>query len=633
MYATAIIQLLATPVLGITLLLLIAERVMGLGIFDPKLGGDPVLFQHFFWFYSHPAVYIMILPAMGIVSELVSTFSRKHIFGYRFIAYSSLAIALVGFMVWGHHMFASGQSPLAGTIFSALTFLVAIPSAIKVFNWLATMYRGSISLATPMCYAMAFLFLFGIGGLTGLFLGTLGTDVHLTNTYFIVAHFHYVMSGGAMIAFLGGIYYWWPKMFGRMYNEFWGRMSCLLIFAGFNLTFFPQFLMGSRGMPRRYSSYAGLLKDHPEFSTYNLWSSVGSVLVAAGVLIVIINLIYSLRRGRPAPANPWGSATLEWQCARRRRRITLPPRLPPATLTITPAWNTTSSAAASCAATPRPPPRHKALPPTTKDPGMSTQIETHADAATHTGEAAHHPPHLAHHFDSMQQQVQAQKLGMWTFLLTEILLFGGLFCFYAVYRANHPEIFEYAHQFLNKNLGAINTCVLLLSSLTMAWGVRCATGPAAGAHFVPGDHAGLRLRLPGHQVRRIQAQVARGAPLGPLLPPAGRSCQAGGRGKRSGRRVARGGRGAILPAGSEHAEFDAEARRNAGLFFSVYFTMTGLHGIHVIAGMAAIAWILRLRRGGRFSPQYNTPVDLVGLYWHLVDLIWIFLFPLLYLIH
>jgi len=313
LYATSIIQLLATPVLAITGLLLVAERTMGLGIFDPKLGGDPVLFQHFFWFYSHPAVYIMILPAMGIISELVACFSRRHIFGYRFIAYSSLAIALIGFLVWGHHMFVSGQSKLASAIFSGLTFAVAIPSAIKVFNWLATMYRGSIGLATPMCYALSFLFLFGIGGLTGLFLGSLSVDVHLTNTYFVVAHFHYVMFGGAMIAFLGGLHYWWPKMFGRMYSDLWGQISCLLLFVGFNLTFFPQFVMGSRGMPRRYFDYAGLLKDQPELTMYNMMSTLGSFLLGLSLLLTMIYLIHSLYRGRPAPANPWGGATLEWQ--------------------------------------------------------------------------------------------------------------------------------------------------------------------------------------------------------------------------------------------------------------------------------------------------------------------------------
>ena len=315
LYATAIVQVLATPVLGITLLLLAAERVFGLGIFDPRLGGDPVLFQHFFWFYSHPAVYIMILPGMGIISEVISVFSRKHIFGYKFIAMSSVAIALIGFLVWGHHMFVSGQSPLAGMIFSGLTFAVAIPSAIKVFNWLSTMYKGSIGLATPMCYALAFLFLFGIGGLTGLFLGALATDVHLHDTYFVVAHFHYVMVGGTTFAFLAGLHYWWPKMTGRMFHDAWGRLACLLVFAGFNLTFFPQFPLGSRGMPRRYFDYKAQLVEHPEYYTYHWLSSIGSYLLAAGLLLVLVYLLYSLFRGKLAPANPWGGATLEWQCS------------------------------------------------------------------------------------------------------------------------------------------------------------------------------------------------------------------------------------------------------------------------------------------------------------------------------
>ncbi len=258
-YATSIIQVLATPVLGITLLLLIAERTLKVGIFNPAYGGDPVLFQHFFWFYSHPAVYIMILPAMGIMSEVIATFSRKHIFGYKFIALSSIAIAIIGFLVWGHHMFPNGQSTMLATIFSFLTMAVAIPSAIKVWNWLATMYRGSIDLKTPMCYAMGFLFLFAIGGLTGVFLGTLSVDVHLHDTYFVVAHFHYVMFGGTMMGFLAGIHYWWPKITGKMYNETLGRIGCVLVFIGFNLTFFPQFIRARtacRGvMPRTCRSF------------------------------------------------------------------------------------------------------------------------------------------------------------------------------------------------------------------------------------------------------------------------------------------------------------------------------------------------------------------------------------------
>ena len=307
LYGTAIIQVLATPVLGITVLLLIVERALGIGIFDPALGGDPVLYQHFFWFYSHPAVYIMILPAMGVISELVSVFSRKHIFGYKAIAYSSIAIAAISFLVWGHHMFTSGQSNLLSMIFSFLTFLVAIPSAIKVFNWVATMYKGVIELTTPMVYALSFLFLFGIGGLTGLFLGALATDVHLHDTYFVVAHFHYVMFGGTVIAFLGGLFYWWPKMFGRMYDETWGRIAAGLVFVGFNTTFFTQFVMGVQGMPRRYYNYL------PEFKLYHQLSTLGSFVMGVGFFIAAGVLIHSLFRGRPAPANPWGAATLEWQ--------------------------------------------------------------------------------------------------------------------------------------------------------------------------------------------------------------------------------------------------------------------------------------------------------------------------------
>jgi cytochrome c oxidase subunit 1 len=307
LYSTAIIQVLATPVLGITLLLLVAERVLGVGIFDPALGGDPVLYQHFFWFYSHPAVYIMILPAMGIMSELISVFSGKHIFGYRFIAWSSIAIALLSFLVWGHHMFTSGQSSLTNMIFSALTFSVAIPSAVKVFNWLATMYKGSIRLAAPMLYALSFLFLFAIGGLTGLFLGSLSVDVHLHDTYFVVAHFHYVMFGGTVIAFLGGIHYWWPKLFGRMYSERWAQLAALLVFVGFNLTFFTQFVMGSHGMPRRYYNYL------ERFTAYHQASTIGSYILSIGFLIMAGYLLHSLLRGDKAPANPWGAATLEWE--------------------------------------------------------------------------------------------------------------------------------------------------------------------------------------------------------------------------------------------------------------------------------------------------------------------------------
>jgi cytochrome c oxidase subunit 1 len=306
-YSTAVIQILATPVLAITLLLLCAERVLHIGIFDPAMGGDPVLYQHFFWFYSHPAVYIMILPAMGIISELMSVFSRKHIFGYKFIAISSLAIALLGFLVWGHHLFVSGQSALANAIFSLLTFSVAVPSAIKTFNWVFTMYKGDIRLKAPMVYALITIFLFSIGGLTGLFLGSLSTDIHLTDTYFVIAHFHYVMMGSVLFSFLGGLYYWWPKMFGKMYNEPVAIIASLIAFIGFNLLFFVQFIMGAQGMPRRYATYPA------HFTIYHQISTMGAYVMATGMFLVLLNLIHSLLKGRQAPANPWGSNSLEWQ--------------------------------------------------------------------------------------------------------------------------------------------------------------------------------------------------------------------------------------------------------------------------------------------------------------------------------
>jgi cytochrome c oxidase subunit I len=321
-YATGIIQLLATPVLGITVLLLAAEASLHIGIFDPKYGGDPVLYQHFFWFYSHPAVYIMILPGMGIISELLPVYCRKHIFGYRFIALSSIAIALLGFLVWGHHMFVSSQSALATVIFSGLTFSVAVPSAIKIFNWTATMYKGNIRFTTGMCYVLNFLFLFTIGGLTGLHLGSLATDITLHDTYFVVAHFHYVMAGGTLMAFIGGLFHWWPKMFGRMYNEFWGRISALLVFVGFNMTFFTQFWLGSLGMPRRYSGYDGDsikgIEMTPEllaqYTDLHRISTVGAFVLAVGLFIAAGVLVHALFYGRLAPRNPWGGATLEWTC-------------------------------------------------------------------------------------------------------------------------------------------------------------------------------------------------------------------------------------------------------------------------------------------------------------------------------
>ncbi|NTU79495.1 MAG: cytochrome c oxidase subunit I [Chloroflexales bacterium] len=307
MYATSLVIVLATPIIGITLLLLAVERLWGVGIFDPALGGDPVLFQHMFWFYSHPAVYIMILPGFGVISELIATFSRKRIFGYEFIAFSSMAIALIGFLVWGHHMFVSSQSVYSGLVFSFITMLVAIPSAIKVFNWTATLYKGSISYRTPMLYALGFIGLFVIGGLTGIFLGVVAIDIHVTDTYFVVAHFHYVMVGGTIMAYLGGIHFWWPKMTGRMYNEVWGGISALIIFVGFNMTFFPQFVMGYLGMPRRYHVYP------EEFQIYHVLSSAGASVLAVGFIIPLIYLLLSLWNGKPAGDNPWDATGLEWK--------------------------------------------------------------------------------------------------------------------------------------------------------------------------------------------------------------------------------------------------------------------------------------------------------------------------------
>ncbi len=306
-YATSLIMVLGTPVVAIAIVLVGLERLFRVGIFDPALGGDPILFQHLFWFYSHPAVYIMILPSMGVISELITAFSRKRIFGYSFIAFSSLAIAALGFLVWGHHMFVSGQSAYAGMIFSVLSFLVAVPSAIKVFNWTATLYKGSVSYQAPMLYAMGFIGLFTLGGLTGLFLSTLGVNVHVHDTYFVVAHFHYIMVGGVVMAYLGGIHFWWPKMTGRLYPDGWARFSALVIFIGFNLTFFPQFILGYLGMPRRYHAYP------EEFQVLNVMSSAGASILGVGYLIPLVYLIWSLRYGPVASANPWQAKGLEWE--------------------------------------------------------------------------------------------------------------------------------------------------------------------------------------------------------------------------------------------------------------------------------------------------------------------------------
>jgi cytochrome c oxidase subunit 1 len=305
-YATAIIMVLGTPVIAITLLLVALERAFHIGIFDPRLGGDPVLFQHLFWFYSHPAVYLMILPGMGVISEIVTCFSRKRVFGYEFVALASIAIAVLGFLVWAHHMFVAGISVYAALVFSLLSYLVAIPLAVKIFNWTATLYKGSIRYDTPMLYAFGFIGLFTMGGLTGIFLASLGVDVHVHDTYFVVAHFHYVMVGGMVMAYMAGLHFWWPKITGKMYPEAWAKLSALLVFIGFNTTFFPLFIAGYMGLPRRYHAYP------PEFQVLNVLSTAGASILAVGYVIPMIYFVWSLRYGKPAGSNPWNAVGLEW---------------------------------------------------------------------------------------------------------------------------------------------------------------------------------------------------------------------------------------------------------------------------------------------------------------------------------
>jgi cytochrome c oxidase subunit I len=306
-YATSIIMLLVTPVLAMTLALIALERFMGIGIFDPSLGGDPILFQHMFWFYSHPAVYIMVLPAMGVVSEVITCFARRPVFGYRGMCYALIAIAVVGFLVWGHHMFTAGISLMSAVVFSLMSFIVAVPSAIKVFNWTVTLYNAQISFEAPMLYALGFVGLFTIGGLTGLVVATLSSDIHLQDTYFVVAHFHFIMVGGTVSAYFAGLHYWWPKITGRQYPEMWGRFAAILMFAGFNLTFLPQFILGYLGMPRRYYTYAA------DLQTWNVLSSAGASILAVAYLLPLLYLSWSLVWGRKASANPWRATGLEWQ--------------------------------------------------------------------------------------------------------------------------------------------------------------------------------------------------------------------------------------------------------------------------------------------------------------------------------
>ncbi len=468
LYSLSVLMVLATPILAITLLLVAMERIFQIGVFDPAVGGDPLLFHHMFWFYSHPAVYIMILPGFGVISEIVPTFSRKRIFGYKFIVWASVSIAVVSFFVWGHHMFVSGMSLYAGVVFSILSYMVAVPSAIKVFNWLGTMHKGFIHFEAPMLYALGFIGLFAIGGLTGLWLAALGADVDLTQTYFVVAHFHYVMVGGMVSAFFGGLHYWWAKITGRMYPEMWARVAAMIMFMGFNLTFFPQFILGYLGMPRRYASYP------PEFQVLNVLSSAG------------------------------------------------PPSLPPRIFCRLGIW------CGRCSAV-------RAHPP------------THGTRPDHWNQAG---------FDA-----GARETELW--------------------------------------IGTLNTFILVTSSFAYATGlafirvgstrrlIRCCLVTAAlGLTFLA-----LKFGLEWHDdfANHVFPNISDFKIKGP---------EQGG----------------------------------ARLFFVFYFISTGLHGLHLVGGIGLVTWIILRARRGEFTPRYHTPVHVVGLYWSFVDIVWLTLYPLIYLI-
>ena len=454
-YAASILMVLGTPVLAIALVLVALERTIGIGVFDPAKGGDPLLFQHLFWFYSHPAVYIMILPGMGVISEVISTFSRKRVFGYTAVAFSSVAIALFGFFVWAHHMFIMGVSNYSALVFSLLTMLVAVPSAIKIFNWSFTLQKGSITFETPMLYAFAFIGLFTIGGLTGVFLGSLGMDIHLTETYFIVAHFHYVMVGGMLMAFLAGIHFWWPKMTGRMYPESISKLSAITSFIGFNITFMPQFILGYLGMPRRYHAYP------PEFQVLNVLSTAGATVLGVGFLMPMVYLAWSLKYGAIAGNNPWQATGLEWQI-----------QSPPLTENFT-----------EIAGSGRPRSvRLRIFRPQHRKGGndsLASHSVTVQDRSTRLNRACSTDharsvvslPQHRHHFESVEQQREAGTFGMWLFLLTEIMFFGGLFARLPDLYRNwyHPAFVVRLATRSASTLGARQTPpILICSSLTMA---------------------------------------------------------------------------------------------------------------------------------------------------------------------
>jgi cytochrome c oxidase subunit 1 len=307
---TQAIILFSTPVLAGALTMALTDRMFGTSFFHPAAGGDPVLWQHLFWFYSHPAVYIMVLPGMGMVSQVLPVFSSKRLFGYKGLVFATAGIGLIGFLVWGHHMFSTGMDPALRRFFSFMSMVIAVPTGVKIWSWIATIWGGSIRFRTGMLFAIGFLSLFVIGGITGVWLALVPFDVQVHDTYFVVAHLHYVLFGGSLMAIMAGMYYWFPKISGRMYHEGWGKVHFWLTFVGMNLTFMPMHFMGLLGMPRRIYTYA------PQYAGWNAVASLGSAVLGVGMLIFVLNMLLSLWRGARAPVDPWDhkefNRTLEW---------------------------------------------------------------------------------------------------------------------------------------------------------------------------------------------------------------------------------------------------------------------------------------------------------------------------------
>ncbi len=563
LYATSLILVLATPVLAITLLLMALENGFGVGVFDPKLGGDPLLFQHLFWFYSHPAVYIMILPGMGVVSEVVATFARKPVFGYKAVAFASLAIAVLGFLVWGHHMFVSSQSIFAGLVFSLLSFLVAVPSAIKVFNWTATLHRASITFETPLLYALGFMGLFTVGGLTGLFVASVPVDVHVHDTYFVVAHFHYVMVGGMVLAYMGALHYWWPKISGRLYHEWTARVTALITFIGFNLTFFPQFILG-------YLGHAAALSHLPagisgaQCAVHGGRLDPRDRLHPAALLSWLVVLPRPARRpeslgcDRPRMAHRVARARTQLRGDAGGRRRTL----------------STSGHGGGRGN------RHRPF------PGGGDAMSRVAAPSTH-----------AKQFSDVEQRLVADHLGMWTFLCTEILFFGGLLAAYAVYRWAYHDGFVEGSKHLNFWIGTINTGVLLTSSVFVALG----------------DNAIKQ----GH-VRALRWCLIAAWILGFVF-----LCL-------KGYEYYHHYEEHMVPGLNFHTTEPHAAQLE--MFTYLYFALTGLHAAHMTVGLIVILWLLWSVHHHLITRDEPTRMEIAGLYWHFVDVVWVFLYPLLYLI-